>query len=108
MSGLGEPCAVPDWLDVDLLQTIALFVATFVAWLTYRGEKDARKDAVLERRFDHVADRVVELGAALTLHFTGGHRRCACRSRRECQARDRVAEGAPAQRAQGESTALVA
>jgi hypothetical protein len=35
---------MPDWLDVDFLQTVLLLVATLLAYLAYRAESEARKD----------------------------------------------------------------
>jgi hypothetical protein len=55
-----------DWLTVDVLQTVVLVAATVLAYLTYRGEKDARADAAFERRLNHIADRVAELAGAMT------------------------------------------
>jgi hypothetical protein len=55
---------MPDWLNVDLFQTLLLLAATGLAFATYRGEKDARADAAIERRLDQVSQRVAEYGEA--------------------------------------------
>jgi seryl-tRNA(Sec) selenium transferase len=58
--------SVPDWLNIDVLQTIALLVATTLALLAYRADRDARRDAEIERRLNRVAERLAEVGAAST------------------------------------------
>lgn len=63
---------MPEWADVDLFQTVLLVVATGVAYFTYQGEKDARRDAAIERRFGHVAERIAELGEALIIDANEG------------------------------------
>jgi hypothetical protein len=55
---------LPDWIDVNLLQTVLLFGATLLAFLAYRAEREARKDAAIERRLELVASRISELAAA--------------------------------------------
>jgi hypothetical protein len=60
---------VPDWLDwitIDVFQSVVLAAATLLAFLTYLGEKDARADAAVKRRLDHIASRVAELAGATT------------------------------------------
>jgi hypothetical protein len=54
---------VPDWLNVDLFQTILLLAATALAFKTFLAEQDAREDAAVERRLELVITRISELGA---------------------------------------------
>lgn len=55
---------MPDWLTVDLFQTLLLVGGTLLAFFAYRAERDARKDAATERKLDLIATRVAELAAA--------------------------------------------
>ena len=68
---------VPDRIDIDLAQTLLLLVTTVVAgfgallaWRTYQGERDARRDALIERRLELIATRITELYAVSALEFT--------------------------------------
>ena len=56
---------MPDWVDVDLVQTVALLIVTALAFVTFLGERDARRDAEIERRLERVTDAVTRLAEAV-------------------------------------------
>ncbi len=56
---------VPDWLTVDLVQTLTLRIATLLAFLAFVGEHDARRDAAIERRLERVSTAVTRLARLL-------------------------------------------
>jgi hypothetical protein len=58
---------MPDWIDVDFVQTVVLGATVVLALVTFFENRSERREALDERHLEAIAQRVVELGSAVII-----------------------------------------
>jgi hypothetical protein len=63
---------MPDWLTINLAQTIVLMIAAWLAFVTYRANRRDRLNQIDERHLLNVADWISEVSASAEEAKWGG------------------------------------